>query len=228
MVTVLVADDHPMFREALASTLKSLNDGVDVIESGSLGEAVSEISTGADIDLILLDLRMPGMSGVKGVRSLRTRRPDVPVAVISALADDFVMQECFEAGAIGYIPKFLSRNEIATAISTILEGGSYTPPQRMEGGGRGLDCDDDEVLDETMRCRFELLTNQQRRVLELMAEGLLNKQIAHVIDVQITTVKAHVSSLLQKLGVASRTQAVILYQKYQRSLSASRRREQGP
>src|SRR3546814_14718425 len=125
MSTVLVAYDHPMFRAALASTLRSLDDHVDVIESGSLGEAVHQISTGADIDLILLDLRMPGMNGVKGVRSLRMRRPDVPVAVISALADDFVMRECFDAGAIGYIPKFLSRTEIATAISTILDGGSY-------------------------------------------------------------------------------------------------------
>src|SRR3546814_1643919 len=116
MITVLVADDHLMFREALASTLRSLDDHVDVIESGSLGEAVHQISTGADIDLILLDLRMPGMNGVKGVRSLRMRRPDVPVAVISALADDFVTRECFVAGAIGYIPKFLSRPEIAMAL----------------------------------------------------------------------------------------------------------------
>jgi DNA-binding NarL/FixJ family response regulator len=220
MRTVLVADDHPMFREALASTLKSLDGRVDVLESGSFGEAVEQISTGADIDLILLDLRMPGMNGVKGVRSLRVRRPDIPVAVISALDDSYVVRECFDAGAVAYIPKSLSRGDIISAITTILDGGTYAPPQGV--APRVSDQDTaDGVLDEAVRCRFELLTNQQRRVLELMSEGKLNKQIAFIIDVQITTVKSHVSSLLQKLGVSSRTQAVILYQKYRRALSAS-------
>jgi DNA-binding NarL/FixJ family response regulator len=217
MRTVLVADDHPMFREALAGTLKTLDDQVDVLESGSFGEAVERIASVMDIDLILLDLRMPGMNGVKGVRSLRTRRPDVPVAVISALADSFVMRECFDAGAVGYIPKSLPRAAIVSAISAILDGGSYTPSEGLDTAGPA-ELEEDEPLDDAVRCRFELLTNQQRKVLELMAEGLLNKQIAYELDVQITTVKAHVSSLLQKLGVSSRTQAVILFQRYRRSL----------
>ncbi|TXL72739.1 response regulator transcription factor [Vineibacter terrae] len=224
MRTILVADDHPIFREALAGTLKALDERVDVLESGSFGEAVEQIAAGADIDLILLDLRMPGMSGVKGVRSLRVRCPDVPVAVISALADRYVMRECFDAGAVAYIPKSLSRDAIIAAVRTILDGGSYAPTDGMDAGDAAGE--EDHVLDDAVRCRFELLTNQQRKVLELMAEGQLNKQIAHVIDVQITTVKAHVSSLLQKLGVSSRTQAVILYQKYRRSLSASNGRDQ--
>src|SRR3546814_13132787 len=118
---------------------------------------------------------MPGMNGVKGVRSLRMRRPDVPVAVISALADDFVMRECFDAGAIGYIPKFLSRTEIATAISTILDGGSYTPAERLETGGPPRDFDDD-VVDETIRSRFELPTNPQRTVTALMPDWLPTPQ----------------------------------------------------
>ena len=223
MTTVLVADDHPMFREALADALRSIIDNVDVIESGSMMETIGAVTGSQDIDLILLDLRMPGVNGVKGVRTLRVRRPDVPVAVISALSDSFVVRECFEAGAIGYIPKSLSRAAIATAISTILDGGSYTPNEGIEEVRADIES---EELDEAVRCRFELLTNQQRRVLELMAAGLLNKQIAHEIDVQITTVKAHVSSLLQKLGVSSRTQAVILYQKYSRAASLAHRRDQ--
>lgn len=218
MRTVLVADDHPMFREALASTLKSLDDRMSILESGSFGEAVERVAAGADIDLILLDLRMPGMNGVKGVRSLRVRRPDIPVAVVSALSDSYVMRECFEAGAVAYIPKSLSRDAVIAAIATILDGGTYAPTEGM-GTGTGVQDSADGVLDDAVRCRFELLTNQQRKVLELMSEGKLNKQIAYIIDVQITTVKAHVSSLLQKLGVSSRTQAVILYQKYRRSLS---------
>lgn len=216
MTTVLVADDHPMFREALADALRSIIDDVDVIESGSMVETIGAVANSSDIDLILLDLRMPGMNGVKGVRTLRVRRPDIPVAVISALSDRFVVRECFEAGAIGYIPKSLSRSAIATAISTILEGGSYAPNEGIEDVKADMEADE---LDDAMRCRFELLTNQQRKVLDLMAAGLLNKQIAHEIDVQITTVKAHVSSLLQKLGCSSRTQAVILYQKYLRAAS---------
>jgi DNA-binding NarL/FixJ family response regulator len=179
--------------------------------------------------LVLLDLRMPGMSGVKGVRTLRRRRPDIPIAVISALDDSLVVQQCFDAGAIGYIPKSLPRAGIADAIQTILDGGSFAPQDSLFGRStRTGDEGEDVELDDAMRCRFELLTNQQWKVLELMAQGLLNKQIAYQIDVQLTTVKAHVSSLLQKLGVSRRTQAVILYQKYCRQASLSDRGNQRP
>jgi DNA-binding NarL/FixJ family response regulator len=169
---------------------------------------------------------MPGMSGVKGVRALRRRRPDIPIAVISALDDSMVVQQCFDAGAIGYIPKSLPRATIAGAIQTILDGGSYAPNEAIGTSSRDVEEDEGAPLDEAMRCRFELLTNQQWKVLELMAQGLLNKQIAYAIDVQLTTVKAHVSSLLQKLGVSRRTQAVILYQKYCRQALLSDRSNQ--
>ena len=127
MTTVLVADDHPLFREAIAAALRGMLDHVGVLEAGSMNDTFSQVSGGTDIDLILLDLRMPGMSGVKGVRTLRLRRPDIPIAVISALDDNLVMRECFDAGAIGYIPKSLPSASIADAIQTILDGGSYTP-----------------------------------------------------------------------------------------------------
>src|SRR5262245_35154209 len=227
MTTVLVADDHPLFREAIADALRHMLDRVGVLEAGSMTEAIDQVANANDIDLVLLDLRMPGMSGVKGVRALRGRRPDIPIAVISALDDSMVVQQCFDAGAIGYIPKSLPRASIADAIQTILDGGSYAPSEAMVGA-TAADAEEDEAapLDEAMRCRFELLTNQQWKVLELMAQGLLNKQIAYAIDVQLTTVKAHVSSLLQKLGVSRRTQAVILYQKYCRQASLSDRGNQ--
>src|SRR5688572_8890759 len=99
MMTVLVADDHPLFREAIVDALRGMRDDIGVIESGSLSEAFDQVAGSADIDLILLDLRMPGVSGVKGVRALRTRRPDIPIAVISALTDSVVVRECFDAGA---------------------------------------------------------------------------------------------------------------------------------
>lgn len=224
MMTVLVADDHPLFREAIVDALRSMQDDIDVIESGSLSEAYDRIASNTDIDLILLDLRMPGVSGVKGVRALRTRRPDVPIAVISALTDSVVIRECFDAGAAAYIPKSLPRAHFATAIQTVLDGGIYMPKE--EKASPSLDEEEAEGIDDSLLCRFELLTNQQRKVLELMAQGMPNKCIAYEIDVQMTTVKSHVSSLLQKLGVSSRTQAVIRYEKYARHLSASNRRDQ--
>jgi DNA-binding NarL/FixJ family response regulator len=228
MTTVLVADDHPLFREAIADALRTMFDRVGVLEAGSMTEAIDQVANANDIDLVLLDLRMPGMSGVKGVRTLRRRRPDIPIAVISALDDSMVVQQCFDAGAIGYIPKSLPRAGIADAIQTILDGGSFTPNDSQIGHTRAEETDDGDELGDAMRCRFELLTNQQWKVLELMAQGLLNKQIAYAIDVQLTTVKAHVSSLLQKLGVSRRTQAVILYQKYCRQASLSDRGNQRP
>jgi DNA-binding NarL/FixJ family response regulator len=229
MTTVLVADDHPLFREAIADALRTMLDAVGVLEAGSMAEAIARMDDAADVDLVLLDLRMPGTSGVKGVRTLRRRRPDIPVAVISALDDSMVVRKCLDAGAIGYIPKSLPRERIAIAIQTILDGGSFAPDEgSMRVQEVAEDEDDETELDETMRCRFELLTNQQWKVLELMAQGLLNKQIAYEIDVQLTTVKAHVSSLLQKLGASRRTQAVILYQKYCRQASLSDRGNQRP
>lgn len=226
MMTVLVADDHPLFREAIVGALRSMSDDIGVIESGSMSEAFDQVAGSVDIDLILLDLRMPGTSGVKGVRALRMRRPDVPIAVISALTDSLVIRECLDAGAIGYIPKSLPRAHIANAIQTILDGGSYTPAEEQLAASDTADGEDDEI-EESVRCRFELLTNQQRKVLELMAQGMANKRIAYAINVQITTVKSHVSSLLQKLGVSSRTQAVILYEKYSKHLSPANRSDQG-
>ena len=220
MMTVLVADDHPLFREAIVGALRSMSDDIGIIESGSITEAFDQVAGSPDLDLILLDLRMPGMSGVKGIRALRGRRPDVPIAVISALTDSLVIRECFDAGAIGYIPKSLPRAGIASAIQTILDGGSFTPCEQQVVTS-GTTNDDATDIDESIRCRFELLTNQQRKVLELMAEGMANKRIAYAIGVQITTVKSHVSSLLQKLGVSSRTQAVILYEKYSRAMATA-------
>jgi DNA-binding NarL/FixJ family response regulator len=226
MMKVLVADDHPLFREAIVGALQGMDDDVGVIESGSISEAFDQVAGHDDLDLILLDLRMPGMSGVKGIRALRVRRPDVPIAVISALTDSFVVRECLDAGAIGYIPKSLPRAEIASAIKTILDGGSYTPAEEPGAAKSEPVTEDAPVIDEAVLCRFELLTNQQRRVLELMAQGMANKLIAYNTNVQITTVKSHVSTLLQKLGVTSRTQAVILYENYCRYLSATNRGDQ--
>ena len=176
MTTVLVADDHPLFREAIADALRTMFDRVGVLEAGSMTEAIDQVANANDIDLVLLDLRMPGMSGVKGVRTLRRRRPDIPIAVISALDDSMVVQQCFDAGAIGYIP------EVAAAGGHRRRDPDHPGRRQLHAGrqpdrpypGRGSD--DSAEMTTAMRCRFELLTNQQWKVLELMAQGLLNKQ----------------------------------------------------
>lgn len=198
----VIADDHPLFRGALRQTLEGLFDGVAISEAGSL-EAVTEIlERGDEVDLVLLDLNMPGVRGYSGLMYLRAQYPAVPVVVVSANEDPATIRRCMEFGAAGFVPKSLGTDEIRNALSTVMAGDLWTPP----------DVDLSAVpADETAKLvqRLSTLTPQQVRVLMMLSEGLLNKQIAYELGVSEATVKAHVSAILQKLGVESRTQAVI-------------------
>ncbi len=156
----------------------------------------------ADLDLVLLDLAMPGVRGFSGLMYLRAQYPSVPVVVVSANDDPAVIRRCMEFGASGFIPKTLGVDEMGRAISRVLEGGVWTPPDVDLKAGA-----DSEAAD--LMGRLATLTPQQVRVLMMLSEGLLNKQIAYNLSVSEATVKAHVSAILQKLGVESRTQAVI-------------------
>ncbi len=177
-------------------------DGVAISEAGSL-EAVSEILERADeVDLVLLDLNMPGVRGYSGLMYLRAQYPAVPVVVVSANEEPATIRRCMEFGAAGFVPKSLGTDSIREALSTVMAGDVWTPP----------DVDLSAVpADETAKLvqRLSTLTPQQVRVLMMLSEGLLNKQIAYELGVSEATVKAHVSAILQKLGVESRTQAVI-------------------
>jgi len=208
---VLIIDDHPLFREALGTAVTLAWPTTRSREVSSISEALQVLDIDRDIDIALLDLNIPGVHGFDGLLQLRTRHPRLPVLVVSGLEDERIIDEAITYGAAGFLPKSLGREVLATAIDTILAGNVYVP-----AGFRP------ETGDESARHRAELierllsLTPQQLKVLFMLREGLLNKQIAHELDVGATTIKKHVSEILRKLGVYSRTQAVIEVSKLDR------------
>ena len=198
----MIADDHPLFRGALREAVTRLFEHVDIAEAGTFNEVAELLERGSDVDLVLLDLTMPGVRGFSGLMYLRAQYPSVPVIVVSANDDPAAIRRCMEFGSSGFIPKTLGVEAMRTAISRILSGGVWTPPDVDLAAGS--DAETAELL-----ARMATLTPQQVRVLMMLSEGLLNKQIAYQLGVSEATVKAHVSAILQKLGVESRTQAVI-------------------
>jgi DNA-binding NarL/FixJ family response regulator len=199
---LVIADDHPLFRGALRAAVSGLFAGADIAEAGAFEDVAAQLDRGGDVDLVLLDLAMPGVRGFSGLMYLRAQYPSVPVVVVSANDDPAVIRRCMDFGASGFIPKTLGVEAMRAAIARVLEGGVWTPPD-IDLSGRP-DADTAELI-----ARLASLTPQQVRVLMMLSEGLLNKQIAYGLGVSEATVKAHVSAILQKLGVESRTQAVI-------------------
>jgi DNA-binding NarL/FixJ family response regulator len=200
---LIIADDHPLFRGALREAIAGLFEDAEIAEAGSFEEIVRLLERGGEVDLILLDLSMPGVRSFSGLMYLRAQYPSVPVVVVSANDDPAVIRRCMDFGASGFIPKTLGIEAIRGAIARVFEGGIWTPPDVDLGAGS-----DAETAD--LMTRLASLTPQQVRVLMMLSEGLLNKQIAYELSVSEATVKAHVSAILQKLGVESRTQAVIV------------------
>lgn len=200
--TVVIADDHPLVRDAMRHALtQSLND-VQVVDAASLDEARKAVDRLGTVDLVILDLNMPGMDGFTGLAAMRAAYPLVPVAMVSATNDETVMRRAIEFGAAGFIPKSAALETIAEAIGQILEGQVWLPPGTGDGGPATTNRQD-------IARRLGELTPQQLKVLSMMSQGLLNKQIAYELGVGEATVKAHVTAILKKLGVHSRTQAVI-------------------
>lgn len=199
---LVIADDHPLFRGALREAVAGLLESVDIAEAGTFDGLVELLEHGGDVDLVLLDLTMPGARGFSGLMYMRAQYPSVPVIVVSANDDPAAIRRCMEFGASGFIPKTLGVEAMRAAISRILGGDVWTPPDVDLAAGS--DAEATELM-----TRMATLTPQQVRVLMMLSEGLLNKQIAYQLSVSEATVKAHVSAILQKLGVESRTQAVI-------------------
>src|SRR2546423_6500077 len=198
----VIADDRPLFRGALREAVSGLFADAEIAEAGSFADAGALLDQESDIDLVLLDLSMPGVRGFSGLMYLRAQYPSVPVVVVSANDDPAVIRRCMEFGASGFIPKTLGVDVMRSAIARVLEGGVWTPPDVDLKAG--IDAETAELM-----ARLATLTPQQVRVLLMLSEGLLNKQIAYNLSVSEATVKAHVSAILQKLNVESRTQAVI-------------------
>ena len=198
----LIADDHPLVRGALAQAVAGAVADVEILQCGDLDGVTRELNKRSDIDLVLLDLAMPGVRGFSGLMYLRAEHPAVPVVVVSANEDRGVIRRCIDFGASGFIPKTTDIEAMRAAIRMVLQGEIWTPPDV------DLSAPADRETADLVR-RMASLTPQQVRVLMMVSSGLLNKQIAYELSVSEATVKAHVSAILTKLGVESRTQAVI-------------------
>jgi DNA-binding NarL/FixJ family response regulator len=198
---IVIVDDHPLFRDALKTTLAASFKDLRLSEAGSL-EELSAVMEKGGVDLVLLDLTMPGVQGFSGLMYLRAVNPQIPVVIVSANESPAVIRRCLEFGASGFIPKSMPISRIREAIGAILNGEFWLPEEIDLG--QNTDTRDAKLVE-----RLSTLTPQQFRVLMMLGEGLLNKQIAFQLGVSEATVKAHVSAILQKLGVESRTQAVI-------------------
>ena len=194
-LTFLIADDHPMVRDALASAIGQAFKGCEIAVAGTLADTQAALERRPETDALLLDLDMPGMDGLTGLALLRSGHPTVPIIVVSAAREAAVVRRAYEFGASAYIDKSTSLEEIARIVRAVLDGEVFAPP--------------DAGPADSFAQRAAQLTPQQWRVLALMVQGDQNKQIAHKLGVGEATVKAHVTVILRKLGVRSRTQAVI-------------------
>jgi DNA-binding NarL/FixJ family response regulator len=203
MARFLIIDDHPLFREALQSAITLAFDDVEAVEARSMDEALKALSDNPVFDLALLDLNMPGTRGFEGLLELRTQYPRLPVVVVSGHEEARIITEALSYGVAGFIPKSAKKADLAAAISAVMNGEIYVPAG-YDAPQNGHDNSRSELL-----AKIASLTPQQLRVLQMLKQGLLNKQIAYELKVGETTIKAHVSEILRKLSVFSRTQAVI-------------------
>jgi DNA-binding NarL/FixJ family response regulator len=200
---VLIADDHPLVIGGLRQAILAAAPDAEIAVAHDFDSMVAELRASSGADLVLLDLTMPGVRGFSGLLFLRSEHPSTPVIVVSGNEDRAVIRHCLEFGAAGFIPKSNSLDTMRDAIAQVLDGGRWAPPDFDLNAQANRES-------SVMAQRLASLTPQQIRVLMMLSQGLLNKQIAYELSVSEATVKAHVSAILQKLGVESRTQAVIL------------------
>ncbi|MGJ8525480.1 Response regulator protein VraR [Halomonadaceae bacterium LMG 33818] len=203
----IVADDHPLFRAALTQALGNVVEKAEIVEADTMDATMAAVHQHVDADLILLDLHMPGAHGYSGLIQLRGQVPDIPVVVVSGSEEPHVVRRALDYGASGFIPKSSSLETISEAVRAVLQGEVWLPTGLAEALGEA----DEE--DARFAEAIASLTPQQFRVLNMLNEGLLNKQIAYDLNVSEATIKAHVTAILRKLGVHSRTQAVIAAQR---------------
>ena len=205
---VLIADDHPLFRDALKLAVAQAVPGAQIIEADSVDSLFAALESHPDPELLLLDLNMPGAQGFNALVQARAHFPAVPIVVISAREDRHIMHRALGHGAAAFVPKSASIDLIVGALRAVLSGDTWLPPSAAQDNPAALDASEAEATS-----RLAALTPQQFRVLSMLSAGLLNKQIAAELGVSEATVKAHVSAVMQKLGVSNRTQAVLLAQK---------------
>lgn len=204
MYSLLIADDHPLFREALKSALNGQLENLSIQETDTLESTLQFLANDPDLDLLLLDLNMPGSGDLYGLVRIRTLYPDLPIAVVSGSEDVEVMAEVLDSGALGFIPKTSLPVQISEAVMSVLAGDIWLPSNLK-----------DSVLQHP-KTNLELakkvaeLTPAQYNVLCHLHEGLLNKQIAYELNISEATVKAHITAIFKKLEINNRTQAVLI------------------
>lgn len=203
MTTLLIADDHPLFREALRGALGRALPGARLREADSVDALYALVETEPDADLLLLDLNMPGAQGFSALVHLRALYPQLPVVVVSAREEPVVMRRALDHGAVGFIPKSADSATLAEALASVLDGDRWAPVAALSAPAAAAD-------EHAAAQRLRELTPQQFRVLQMLGSGLLNKQIAFELGVSEATVKAHVTAVLRKLGANNRTQAVLI------------------
>lgn len=202
---VLIADDHPLYRDALRAIVPQALPSAAVSEAGCQSEVVACVTSDAAFDLIVLDLNLPGASGLSCLRHVRETAPLTPIMVVSGNAEPATMSDVVLAGATGYVPKSSPRQVLVDAIKAIMNGGTYLPAAAVIALRRAQSAE----APAAKAAAPNELTSRQMRVLRLLAEGLSNKHIARELQISEITVKAHVSLILQKLGVANRVQAAM-------------------
>ena len=202
----LVVDDHPLFCDALTLTLQSIADFEEIRTAGTLEKALELAAQGGQPDLVILDLNLPDVNGLDGLVRLRNAAPGAAILIASSMADNRMISHAIKAGADGFVPKHSQRSVFCRAFEALARGEAFTPDGYIDPHGPG-DSGPGDALS-----RLSTLTTQQARILSLICEGKLNKQIAYDLSIAETTVKAHVTAIMRKLGVHSRTQAVLIAQ----------------
>lgn len=205
LMNILIVDDHPLFRHALIQAIRHGLPQAHIQETAAVDELYDCLENGSEPDLVLLDLNLPGASGFSALVYVRAQYPSIPIVIVSAHEDSSIIQRAIAHGAMGYIPKSAHPNHINEAICKVLEGEIWLPanlPLHMNFNIK-------EASETALAERIQSLTPQQFRVLMMVAEGLLNKQIAYELEVSEATIKAHVTAIFRKLNVQNRTQAVL-------------------
>jgi len=197
---IILADDHPLFRQALTITLKSNFEGAEVFEAQTIPELEQNLQNVDNADLLLLDLDIPEAQGFNSLINIRRSYPELGVIIISGFEDKETIDKAMTFGAAGFIPKSTPVTEMVVAIKEVLNGKLWTPSGEFDGNVQLSDAND----------KISSLTPKQHKILLMFADGLLNKQIAYELGLSESTIKSHASTIFLKLGVRNRTQAVIM------------------
>ncbi|MGO3127497.1 MAG: response regulator transcription factor [Luteimonas sp.] len=203
MTTLLIADDHPLFREALRGAISRAVPNARLREAHNVDALYAMVESEPDADLLMLDLNMPGVHGFSALVHLRAQFPQLPVLMVSAREEPAVMRRALDHGASGFVPKSADAETLARAVAQVLDGDRFVP--EAAASAVGVSPGEHDVA-----ARLRDLTPQQFRVLQMLGDGMLNKQIAYELGVSEATVKAHMTAVLRKLGASNRTQAVLI------------------